>query len=107
MSLFHKAKEIIIKIDDFREEKLEDFIADDILKTIDESMTVDKLEKQAIITGLTAANAYMKTYGAPILPDDIKEKIADQTIKALGKANKALQKQLKKKSKSYIARHSK
>lgn len=106
MKLFKRTQKIIIKLDDFREEKLEDFIADSILKKLDENATVDKLEKQAIITGITAANAYMTTYGVGTLPEDVKEKIANETVKALGKANKLLQKQLKKKSAAYVKRHS-
>lgn len=99
-----KIKKIIIKLDDFREEKLEDFIADKILANLDKCNKVDELEKKAIIAGITAANAYLTTYGVPILPDEVKEKIADVTVKSLGKANKLLQKQLKKKSKAYLKR---
>lgn len=99
------AKNIIIKLDDFREEKLEDFIANDILAKLETSSKIDELEKQAIIAGITAANAYMSTYGVPILPDGIKQKIADAGVKALNKANKMLQKKLNKKSKSYRKRH--
>lgn len=102
--LLNKTKKIIIKIDE-RREKLEDFIADDILKRVDENATVDTLEEQAIITGITAANAYMTTYGVPTLSSDVKEQIAKTCVKALGKANKLLQKQLKKKSKAYEKRH--
>lgn len=105
MKLFNKTKQIIIKIDDFREEKLENFIADEILSKLDENDSVDKLEKKAILAGITAANAYLTTYGVPVLPEDIKERIADATVKALGKANKLLQKQLKKTSKAYKKRH--
>lgn len=35
--LFNKAKAIVLKIDDFREEKLEDFIANEILAKLDNS----------------------------------------------------------------------
>ena len=35
---------------------------------------------------------------------DLVEKIAEATVKTLGKANKLLQKQLKKKSKAYLKR---
>lgn len=105
MKILNKTKKIIIKIDDFREEKLENFIADEILSKLDENSTVDKLEKKAILAGITAANAYLTTYGVPILPEDIKERIADISVQALGKANKLLQKQLKKTSKAYKKRH--
>lgn len=99
-----KLKKIIIKLDDLREEKIEDFIADKILSVLDNCQKVDELEKQAIIAGITAANAYLTTYGVPTLPEDVKEKIAEATVKTLGKANKLLQKQLKKKSKAYLKR---
>lgn len=105
MKLFNKTKQIIIKIDDFREEKLENFIADEILSKLDENDKVEELEKKAILAGITAANAYLTTYGVPVLPEDIKERIADATVEALGKANKLLQKQLKKTSKAYKKRH--
>ena len=88
-----KIKKIIIKLDDLREEKIEDFIADKILANLDKCKKVDELEKKAIIAGITAANAYLITYGVPTLPEDVKEKIADVSVKALGKANKLLQKQ--------------
>ena len=103
--LFKKTKDIIIKIDDFREEKLEIFIADEILSKLDENDSIDKLEKKAILAGITAANAYLTTYGVPVLPEEIKEQIATAAVKSLGKANKLLQKQLKKTSKSYKKRH--
>ncbi len=102
-----KLKKILLKIDDFREEKLEDFIADKILVALDSCQKVDELEKAAIITALTAGNAYLATYGVPTLPEDVKNKIADAATKGLGKANKLLQKQLKKKSKAYIKRKGK
>lgn len=99
-----KAKQIIIKIDD-RREKIEDFIADEILSKIDECKSVDILEEKAIIAAITAANAYAATYGVPSIPDNIKEKIAKTSVKILGKANKKLQIQLKKKSKTFAKRH--
>lgn len=103
--ILKKTKQIIIKIDDFREEKLENFIADEILSKLDENDSIDKLEKKAILAAITAANAYAATYGVPSIPDDIKEKIAKASVKVLGKANKKLQTQLKKKSKAYKKRH--
>ena len=99
-----KIKKIIIKLDDLREEKIEDFIADKILASLDKCNKVDELEKQAIIAGITAGNAYLMTYGVPTIPEEVKEKIADAAVKSLGKANKLLQKQLKKKSKAYLKR---
>lgn len=99
-----KLKKIIIKLDDMREEKIEDFIADKILANVDKCKKFDELEKQAIIAGITAGNAYLTTYGVPVIPENVKEKIADAAVKSLGKANKLLQKQLKKKSKAYLKR---
>lgn len=106
MGIFKRTKKIIIKIDDFREEKLEDFIADSILAKLDENEKVDELEKKGIVAAITAANAYASTYGLPNCPEEIKERIAEEVVKVLGKANKKLQKQLKKKSDSYKKRHS-
>lgn len=97
-------KKIILKIDD-RRESLEDFIADKILANLDENETVDSLERKGIIAAITAANAYAATYGVPMCPENVMEKIADEVVKILGKANKKLQKQLKKKSKEYTERH--
>lgn len=102
--MFNKTKQIFIHIDDKRE-KIEDFIADEILTKIDECKSVDALEEKAIIAAITAANAYAATYGVPTIPEAIKEKIAKASVKALGKANKKLQAQLKKKSKEYKTRH--
>lgn len=103
--MFERFKKTIIKLDDFREEKLEDFIILGIFSKLDENATVDELEKQAILTALTAGNAYLATYGVPSLPDNIKEEIAQFTVKALGRANKKLQKQVQKKNKWYNKRH--
>lgn len=102
-----KLKNIILKIDDFREEKIEDFIADTILAKLDNCKKVDELEKAAIFAALTAGNAYLTTYGVPTLPEDVKREISDAAVKCLGKANKLLQKQLKKKSKAYLKRKGK
>lgn len=104
MQILKRTKNIFIKIDD-RREKIEDFIADEILTKLDESETVDSLEKKGIIAAITAANAYAATYGVPTIPEEIKERIAEGCVKAIGKANKKLQSQLKKKSKRYKERH--
>ena len=97
-------KKIYIKIDDKRE-TIEDFIADKILFNLDENEKVDALEEEAILAAMDAAALYLKTYGVPTLPDEIKKKIAKASVKAIGKANKKIQKQLKKKSASYEKRH--
>ena len=105
MKIFNKTKQIMIKIDDFREEKLEVFLADEILGKLDVSEKLDNLEKKAVKAGITAANAYLMTYGVPIVPEDVKEQIAECSVRILSKANKLLQKQLKKTSKAYKKRH--
>ena len=46
-----KFRKILIKLDDLREEKIEDFIADKILANLDKCSKVDELEKQAIMAG--------------------------------------------------------
>ena len=103
--MFKRTKAILLKIDDFREEKLEDFLADEILGKIDSCNKVDELERTAILAGLKAANIYITTYGVPEIPQSVQNQIADVSIKALNRGNKLLQKQLKKKSKSYTERH--
>ena len=93
-------KKIYVVIDNKRE-NIEDFIADKILAGLDENEKIDSLEEKAILAAFEAADAYLATHGVPSLPQEVKKKIAQAGVKALGKANKALQKQLKKKSKRY------
>lgn len=102
-----KLKNIILKIDDFREEKLENFVANKILAKLDTCSKVDELEKVVLIAALTAGNTYLSTYGVPTIPEEVKSKIADATLKVFSKANKLLQKQLQKKSKAYLQRKGK
>lgn len=97
-------KKIYIKIDDKRE-KVEDFIADNILKRWDELKNVDDLRKAGTLAVINAASAYAQTYGLPALTDDIKERIAEANVKVLKNLNNRLQKQLKKKSKAYLKRN--
>lgn len=97
-------KKIYVKIDDKRE-SIEDFIADKVLANLDKSEKLDTLEEKAILAAFEAADAYLTTYGVPSLPDNVKKRIAQASVKAIGKANRALQKQLKKKSERYIMRH--
>lgn len=99
------AKTIYIKIDDFREEKLETFIANDILKRFDECENADDVRKAVNIAIINAVAAYGATYGLPALSDDVKNKIAEEAAKVEKKLNKKLQKQLNKKSKAYQKRH--
>lgn len=97
-------KKVYIRIDD-RREKVEDFIADNILKRWDELKNVDDLRKAGTLAVINAVSAYAQAYGIPALTDDVKEKIAEANVKVLKKLNSKLQKQLKKKSKAYIERN--
>ena len=97
-------KKIYIKIDDKRE-KIEDFIADNILKRWDELKNVDDLRKAGTLAVINAVSAYAQAYGIPALTEDVKLKIAEANVKVLKKLNNKLQKQLKKKSKAYIERN--
>ena len=99
-------KTLYIKIDDKRE-KIEDFIADNILKRWDEMRNVNDLRKIASLTLINTVSTYAMCYGLPALTNDVKEQIAEANAKVLKKINNKLQKQLKKKSKAYIERHSK
>lgn len=102
--MFGFAKKIYIKIDD-RRENVEDFIADNILKRWNELKNVDDLRKAGTLAVINVVSAYAQTYGLPALTDDVKERIADVNVKVLKKLNNQLQKQLKKKSKSYKERN--
>lgn len=102
--MFGFAKKFYIKIDD-RRENVEDFIADNILKRWDELKNVDDLRKAGTLAVINVVSAYAQTYGLPALTDDVKERIADANVKVLKKLNNQLQKQLKKKSKSYKERN--
>lgn len=97
-------KSLYLKIDD-RREKVEDFIADNVLKHWDELKNVDDLRKAGSLAVINAVSAYAMTYGLPALTDDVKEQIANANVKVLKRLNKKLQKQLKKKSKGYSNRH--
>lgn len=97
-------KKLYIKIDD-RREKVEDFIADNILKRWDELKNVDDLRKAGTLAVINVVSAYAQTYGLPALTDDIKEQIATANVKVLKNLNNKFQKQLKKKSKGYIKRN--
>jgi hypothetical protein len=102
--IINKNRQIYIKIDDFREEKLEVYIKD-VFTKIDESKLVDTAEEKALITAMAAASAYASTYGLPACPEDVKVKIAKEVVKLLGNGNRAIQKQLDKKGKGYKKRH--
>jgi len=102
--MFCFSKKLYIKIDDVRE-CVEDFIADNILKSWDEFKNVDDLRKAGTIAVINVVSAYAQTYGLPALTDEIKEQIANANVKVLKKLNNDLQKQLKKKSKGFLKRN--
>lgn len=99
-------KNIIIRIDDFRENNIEDFLAAHILAPLYKNPTADNLERAAIKAAILAANAYVSTYGVAI-PETVADEIAVKSVNLLDVANEKLQKLLKKKSKSYKKRHEK
>ena len=95
-------KKVIEKSEDSRE-FIEDFLANNFLVKIETSTKVDEIEEKAIITAISCAEAYFSKTG--LITTDVKQSIAKQTVSVIGKANKLLQKQLKKKSQGYLARH--
>ena len=97
-------KTIYIRIDDKRE-KIEDFIADNILKRWDEMKGANDLRRIGSLVLINAVSSYAMCYGLPALTNEVKEQIADANVKVLKRLNNKLQKQLKKKSKGYIKRH--
>lgn len=88
-------KKIYIKVHNKRE-TIENFVADRILKKIDESKKVDDLEKILISASIDVVEKYLETYNIPKLTKTQKENVTSAIIKGLSKANKKLQKQLKK-----------
>jgi len=102
---FKKTKQIIIKIDDFREEKLEDFIANDILKRFNELKNADNIRSAINLAIINAACAYATTYGLPAVSEDIKKQIDKEARKVEKSLNEKLQAQLNKKTKAYQNRH--
>ena len=100
-------KSIIIKLDDFREEKLEVFLANSVLKKFDELKNADDIRKAVNLAIINAVGAYASTYGLPVLTDEVKAQINEQAIKVEKSLNKKLQAQLNKKSKWYEKRHNK
>ncbi len=82
---------------DGRREKIEDFIADKILKTIDENTKIDELQEKAVLIAFEAADTYLVTNGIPTLPENVKNAIARGVVRALGKANRKIQNRLRKK----------
>ena len=71
---------------------IEDKVAD-LLERIDNSEKVDRYEEEILKAGMKAAAA---EFGAAI-PDAVLDYIVRKVIKAVGRVNRAIQKQLRKK----------
>lgn len=71
---------------------IEDKVAD-LLERIDNSEKVDRYEEEILKAGIKAAAA---EFGATI-PDAVLDYIVRKVIKAVGRVNRAIQKQLRKK----------
>ena len=71
---------------------IEDKVAD-LLERIDNSEKVDRYEEEILKAGIKAAAA---EFGASI-PDAVLDYIVRKVIKAVGRVNRAIQKQLRKK----------
>lgn len=99
-----KTKEIIIKVDDFREEKLETFLANK-LKQYDELKNVDNIRSKLNYAIMDTMQALTTQYGSSIITPGVKFKINKAALKIEKSMNKKLQNQLNKKSKRYKERH--
>ena len=71
---------------------IEDKVAD-LLERIDNSEKIDRYEEEILKAGIKAAAA---EFGAAI-PDTVLDYIVRKVIKAVGRVNRAIQKQLRKK----------
>lgn len=71
---------------------IEDKVAD-LLERIDNSEKVDRYEEEILKAGIKAAVA---EFGA-VIPDVVLDYIVRKVIKAVGRVNRAIQKQLRKK----------
>ena len=71
---------------------IEDKVAD-LLERIDNSEKVDRYEEEILKAGIKAAAA---EFGAAI-PDTVLDYIVRKVVKAVGRVNRAIQKQLRKK----------
>ena len=104
MKILGKAKSIVIKIDDFREEKLETFIANRF-KQYDELENADAIRTKLNYAIMDTMQALTTQYGSGAITPEIKSKINKVVLKIEKSANKKIQNQLNKKTKSYMARH--
>ena len=95
-----KIKTIFIEVRNKRE-KLEDFVADNIFQKLDENDNLDKIEEIIIAVTIESISAYLTTYNLPAIPESVKVKksISKAIVKGFGKANRKIQKQLRKKGK--------
>ena len=102
MKIKNSIRTIYIKIDNKRE-MLEDFIADDILKKFDESKNAEQIREIVALAAVNALCAFAVSEGIPAdkINSDMRKKIAQTSAKVFKKINNKLQKQLKKKSKTY------
>ena len=71
---------------------IEDKVAD-LLERIDNSEKIDRYEEEILKAGIKAAAA---EFGAAI-PDTVLDYIVRKVVKAVGRVNRAIQKQLRKK----------
>ena len=71
---------------------IEDKVAD-LLERIDNSEKIDRYEEEILKAGIKAAAAEF----GPAIPDAVLDYIVRKVIKAVGRVNRAIQKQLRKK----------
>ena len=90
MFIINFIKKIFGIVDNFREE-LEDCFAT-ILEKVDESTKIDELEAMLLKNGMKLA---ISRYHVNI-PDNVYSTIADKVVEAIGKANKIIVEQLRK-----------
>ena len=93
MGIFDFTKRLFYKTHNFRE-YLEDKLAD-LLEKIDKSQKVDELETQIIQKGIEYGIEYCTK--ADVIPKDFTQGISEEIVKCLGKLNKMMVKQLRKK----------
>jgi hypothetical protein len=102
--MFGRTKKIIIKLDDFREEKLEVFLANRF-KQYDELENADEIRTKLNYTIMDTVQVLTTQYGSSAITPDIKIKINQIALKIEKTANKKIQNQLNKQSKWYKERH--
>lgn len=93
MKIFNLVTTLFRKTHNFRE-YIEDKLAD-LLEKIDKSQKVDELEAQIIQKGIEYGIEYCTK--ADVIPKDFTVGISEEIVKCLGKLNKMMVKQLRKK----------